>query len=51
MRLYYYYSRKDADGEKLGQSVHMSRAAAAIYFAKRKMLPLKVFLKIYAISK
>lgn len=52
MYLPYYYIKNDPSKEKLGQCLlPLSRLGAAKYFASRKQLPLKEFLKIFSISK
>jgi len=51
MLVYYYTRRNDPSNERLGKCITLSRANAALYFAARKKLPLKEFLKIYEISK
>jgi hypothetical protein len=48
---YIYYSKVDSSNELLGKISSPSRLAAAKYFAKRKNLPLKEFLKLYSVSK
>ena len=48
---YYYYSRADSTQESLLRIKAPSRYHAAILFAKLKRLPLKEFLKIYAVSR
>lgn len=44
-----YYSRNDRHQEVITRTVTFSRLQAAKVFAERKQLPLKEFLKIYAI--
>jgi hypothetical protein len=51
MLVYYYYRRGDSSKEQLGKCLQLSRAKAAVYFADRKKLPLKEFLKIFEVSK
>jgi len=48
---YYYYSRLDICAEPISKTLSLGRLAAAQYFASRKRLPLKEFLKIWAVSK
>ena len=48
---YYFYSRNDKKQEPQGKIQADSRYNAARYFAASKNLDLKLFLKIYAISK
>jgi hypothetical protein len=45
-----YYSRKDKHQEVVNRTVTLSRLQAAKSFAERKQLPLKEFLKIYAVK-
>jgi hypothetical protein len=45
-----YYSRYDKHQEVINRTVTLSRLQAAKIFAGRKQLPLKEFLKIYAIK-
>ena len=58
MHLPFYYIKNDPNKEKLGTVFFpmnplnpLSRLNIAIYFAEKKRLPLKEFLKIYSISK
>lgn len=51
MKKYSYYSRWCNDCEQLGTVVELSRLKAARYFAKRKQLSLKDFLRLFKISK
>jgi hypothetical protein len=44
-----YYSRNDKNQEIVSRTVSMSRLQAANMFAERKQLPLKTFLKLYAV--
>ena len=48
---YTYARRNDLSNEAIDSIVTNSRLIAAKYFAKRKQLPLKEFLKIFKISK
>lgn len=45
-----YYSRIDKDEEIVSRTINLSRLQAAKYFAARKQLDLKTFLKIYAVK-
>lgn len=45
-----YYSRNDKHQEVITRTVTFSRLQAAKVFAERKQLPLKEFLKIYAVK-
>jgi hypothetical protein len=51
MRSYGFYARSDANQEVISKTVALSRLRAAEYFAKKKQMLLKSFLKIYAITK
>jgi hypothetical protein len=52
MSFCFYYIRKDESKETLGKShFTRSRLEAAKEFAKQKQLPLKEFLKIWAVGK
>lgn len=51
MIVYYYFRRGDPNKERLGKCIQLTRAKAALFFADRKKLPLKEFLKIFEISK
>jgi len=44
-----YYSRIDKTEEIVSRTVSLSRLQAAKYFAARKQLDLKTFLKLYAV--
>ena len=44
-----YYSRNDKTEEIITRKVGFSRLEAAKYFAARKQLDLKTFLKLYAV--
>lgn len=44
-----YYSRIDKTEEIVSKTVGFSRLQAAKYFAARKQLDLKTFLKLYAV--
>lgn len=44
-----YYSRNDKTEEIINRTVNFSRLQAAKYFAARKQLDLKTFLKLYAV--
>ena len=48
---YTYHSKADKTKEILGQTHINGRLLAAKYFAQRKNLPLKEFLKLYSVSK
>lgn len=45
-----YYSRTDKTEEIVNRTVSLSRLQAAKYFAARKQLDLKTFLKLYAVT-
>jgi len=45
-----FYNRNDKMEELVGRTVETSRLKAAKYFAARKQLPLKEFLKIFGIK-
>jgi hypothetical protein len=45
-----YYSRNDKTEEIVNRTVGFSRLQAAKYFAARKQLDLKTFLKLYAVT-
>lgn len=45
-----FYNRNDKMEELIGRTVGTSRLKAAKYFAARKQLPLKEFLKIFGIK-
>jgi len=52
MSFCFYYIRKDESKEILGKAhFYYSRLEAAKEFAKQKQLPLKEFLKIWAVDK
>lgn len=51
MTKYYFYSRIDQNQEAIHSIRAFSRMQAAKYFASQKQLPLKDFLKIFAVSK
>jgi hypothetical protein len=51
MKSYGFYSRSDINQEIVAKTKAMSRLKAAEYFAKKKAMSLKSFLKIYAITK
>ena len=51
MKSYAFYSRSDANQEVIAKTVATSRLRAAEYFAKKKAMTLKSFLKIYTITK
>lgn len=44
-----YYSRNNKDKEIISRIISPSRLQAANIFAERKQLPLKTFLKLYAV--
>lgn len=48
---YYFYAINDWHQEPISKTLASSRLSAAKYFAARKNLPLKQFLKIYSISR
>jgi hypothetical protein len=45
-----YYIRNDKHQEIINRTVGLSRLQAAKTFAERKQLPLKTFLKLYAVK-
>lgn len=45
-----YYSRIDKKEEIVSRTINLSRIQAARYFASRKQLDLKTFLKLYAVK-
>lgn len=51
MKRYTYYSRFDENKERIDSVLIQSRLAAAKHFAERKVLSLKEFLIIYAVTK
>lgn len=48
---YYFYSRMDSNEEAIGSTWSLSRLEAAKRFAAIKRLPLKAFLRVYAVSR
>ena len=50
-KLHYFYSRLDKNKQSIAKIGAPSRYQAALFFAKLKQLPLKEFLKIYAVSR
>ena len=48
--LFGFYSRNDRDEEIISRTISTSRLNAAKYFAARKQLELKPFLKIFGIK-
>lgn len=44
-----FYNKKDKNQEIIGRTIGFSRLEAAKYFAERKQLPLKEFLKIFSV--
>ena len=51
MTKYYFYSRIDQNQEAIHSVRAFSRIQAARYFAEQKQLPLKDFLRIFAVSR
>lgn len=51
MKRFSFYSRRDSDQEAINTVVAFSRLSAAKKFAHDKQLPLKEFLKLFAISR
>ena len=49
--LYGFYSRLDPNQEIINRIVNVSRLEAAKYFAQKKQLDLKSFLKIYSVKR
>jgi len=50
MKRYYFHSRIDATQEPIAKCIAYTRLKAAKIFSNRKQLPLKKFLKIYAVK-
>jgi hypothetical protein len=48
--IFAFYSRNDLDQETISRTVSTSRLQAAKYFAARKQLKLKDFLKIFGVK-
>lgn len=48
--IYGFYNKQDSTKETIGKVVDVSRLGAAKYFANRKQLPLKEFLKIFGVK-
>lgn len=48
--MFAFYNRIDENQEIIGQMISKSRLQAAKHFAERKQLPLKEFLKIFAVK-
>jgi len=48
--IYGFYNKQDSTKETISRTVDVSRLSAAKYFAMRKQLPLKEFLKIFAVK-
>ena len=51
MKLYGFYAHVDKNQEVISKTIALSRLRAAEYFAKKKAMTLKSFLKIYTITK
>jgi hypothetical protein len=49
--LYGFYSKLDPNQEIINRLINISRLNAAEYFAAKKQLDLKSFLKIYGVKK
>lgn len=47
----FYYIKNDQNKESLGKVMMSSRLKSAQYFADRKQLPLKEFLKLFKVEK
>jgi hypothetical protein len=45
-----FYNKRDKNQETIGRTVGLSRLEAAKYFAERKQLSLKQFLKIFGVK-
>jgi DNA-binding XRE family transcriptional regulator len=45
-----FYNKRDKTQETIGRTVGLSRLEAAKYFAERKQLSLKEFLKIFGVK-
>lgn len=48
--IFKFYNRNDRNQETIGRVVTTSRLQAAKLFAERKQLPLKQFLKVFAVT-
>lgn len=48
--IFAFYSRNDRNQETINRTVSTSRLNAAKYFAERKQLPLKEFLKVFGVK-
>jgi hypothetical protein len=48
--IFAFYSRNNLDQETISRTMSTSRLQAAKYFAARKQLPLKEFLKIFGVK-
>jgi len=48
--IFLFYNKNDKNQETIGRTVSSSRLNAAKYFAARKQLPLKEFLKIFGVK-
>ena len=47
--IFKFYNRNDKNQETIGRTMSTSRLNAAKYFAERKQLPLKQFLKVFGV--
>ena len=47
--IFVFYYKNDKSQETIGRTVGFSRLEAAKYFANRKQLPLKDFLKVFGV--
>jgi len=47
--IFAFYYRNDKNQETIGRTMSTSRLNAAKYFAERKQLPLKQFLKVFGV--
>jgi len=48
--IFVFYNKNDKNQEIIGRTIGFSRLEAAKYFAGRKRLPLKEFLKIFSVK-
>ena len=48
--IFAFYYRNDKNQETINRTVSTSRLNAAKYFAERKQLPLKEFLKVFGVT-
>lgn len=48
---YTFYTRADSNKEAIDKAFAFTRYDAALYFAQRKCMDLKSFLKVYSVSR